>query len=1367
VPATPLISALVVLLAAAPAPGPSATALPPWEGNFMAAPAREVLAAAKAVPVAPGAEVVVLEEEQVRTFDADGKSRSRYRQIYLVLTEGAARDWDHLSAGWDPWYEEAPVIRARVISKDGRVSLLDPKSIEVSNPGARADAMYSDHRLMRAPLPAVAPGSVVETEVASEERAPMFDGGTVGRFYFGGQYPVQKARLVLQAPEGLALKIAPRRLPDLRPSSEVRAGLRVTTFEGGPYPARPNPPGGAPPEEVFYPHVAYSSGTSWNQVAARYAGILQRQLAGAELRALARETIGGAKGRDAQAARLLDRLSREVRYTGVEFGEASIVPHPPAEVLEHRYGDCKDKALLLVGLLRAAGIGAEVALLRSGFDGDIEEDLPGLGRFNHAIVYVPGPQPLWIDPTDRFSPLGSLPLEDQGRLALIARADSKGLVRTPRAPASANFTRETREVVLEEDGETRITERNQVVGATAQALRWSYANTERKKVEEQLERYVKGQYEAKGLGKLDHSDPMEVDKPFRIDLTVKGAAVGSVWDSGAQVILRRSSLFDHLPPALRDSDRDDKPETAPRTIDFVIVEPYQYEIRYKVVPPHGFAADALPPPEHRTFAGARLDSTYALGPDGSVQATMRFDSGPTRLKPAELTAFREAMKAFMAEDAPVARFTQIGEGHLAAGRIREALAEFRRLEAAHAGTVLHATQMAYAYLEAGLGEAARREARRAADLDPKSSRAQRALGWVLEHDLIGRRLKPGADPRGAERAYRKALELDQDDRLARASLAILLEYDEAGNHAWPRPHLREAAQHFERLRKEGVTSYDVNYLMALLHDERWKEVITTGKPLAHSTATRALVLAGIAMTAGPRAAIDGAIGLVPEASQRPETLRMAAAELMNARRYPQAAELFAEAAKAHQNGSQLQMLAEQLRRTRRYEELKTDLHDPRAAAKVVMSAIMRLVMGESAAARADLKAVALPEHEEEIERGDVRRGFRVAMRAVNEQLGGVSPALILDMLSSAELTTDGDPRWATRVHFSSPTDPRSSRMMVMVPRKGTFHLLCLGQDERALGQEALRLARAGDLAGARYLLDLAVEGQSLGFADDPLAAGPLVRIWQKGSPGDLADIELAAAAAIHDATSVAALDRCAKSAAADQVRLGCQQALIPALGKAGKDQEILAIAAELHRRYPHSPTALNVHAYESTMAGHPEAARAMIEEWLRARPQNLEVARLLGQTLIDAGDLPGAEATYRKLTTSSHPESADFNQLAWISLLRGRSDEPTIELARRAVSLSGRRSAAALHTLASLLAEAGHPEEAHRLLIELLEIVDRDEPRSSDWYVVGRIAEGYGLRDVAQQTYRRIKRPEKVGPIDVWKLVERRLAPLESAAQKP
>ena len=131
--------------------------------------------------------------------------------------------------------------------------------------------------------------------------------------------------------------------------------------------------------------------------------------------------------REKEAA-ILDYVDREVRYTGIEFGEAAIVPHDPADTLALKYGDCKDKATLLVAMLRAAGIPAYVALLNAGSRLDVPADLPGMGLFDHAIVYVPGTAPaFWIDATDQYARLGQLPINDQGRHALIARPESTAL----------------------------------------------------------------------------------------------------------------------------------------------------------------------------------------------------------------------------------------------------------------------------------------------------------------------------------------------------------------------------------------------------------------------------------------------------------------------------------------------------------------------------------------------------------------------------------------------------------------------------------------------------------------------------------------------------------------------------------------------------------------------------------------------------------------------------------------------------------------------------------------------------------------------------------------------------------------------------
>ena len=119
--------------------------------------------------------------------------------------------------------------------------------------------------------------------------------------------------------------------------------------------------------------------------------------------------------------KLLAAVQRMVRYTGIEFGNAAIVPRMPREILTRRFGDCKDQAALLVAMLRAAGLQADVALLFAGTGPDVVPELPGLGGFNHAIVRMGGDPPLWIDPTVHCLPVGRLPRPDQGRSVACLR----------------------------------------------------------------------------------------------------------------------------------------------------------------------------------------------------------------------------------------------------------------------------------------------------------------------------------------------------------------------------------------------------------------------------------------------------------------------------------------------------------------------------------------------------------------------------------------------------------------------------------------------------------------------------------------------------------------------------------------------------------------------------------------------------------------------------------------------------------------------------------------------------------------------------------------------------------------------------------
>ena len=142
-------------------------------------------------------------------------------------------------------------------------------------------------------------------------------------------------------------------------------------------------------------------------------------------------------------------------------------------------------------MLRAAGIPAYVALLNVESRSDVPVDLPGMGMFDHAIVYVPGKNPIWIDATDRYAQLGQVPMGDQSRLALITSDATTALARIPEAPSHDNGLVETREFKLTDNGPANVVEITQPEGILESGYRGYYADKPDKDTREGLRGYIK------------------------------------------------------------------------------------------------------------------------------------------------------------------------------------------------------------------------------------------------------------------------------------------------------------------------------------------------------------------------------------------------------------------------------------------------------------------------------------------------------------------------------------------------------------------------------------------------------------------------------------------------------------------------------------------------------------------------------------------------------------------------------------------------------------------------------------------------------------------------------------------------------------
>ena len=144
---------------------------------------------------------------------------------------------------------------------------------------------------------------------------------------------MQQTRLVIDAPSSLAIRFVNKTSPQIAPQKSEKDGRTTTIYESGRLEALDDLEWNLPPDESPIPFIAFSSGKAWQELARRYSEIVEKQIAGANVSAFTKEAIGNSVKRTEVVAKALAAVEKNIRYAGVEVGEASIVPRTPTQVL--------------------------------------------------------------------------------------------------------------------------------------------------------------------------------------------------------------------------------------------------------------------------------------------------------------------------------------------------------------------------------------------------------------------------------------------------------------------------------------------------------------------------------------------------------------------------------------------------------------------------------------------------------------------------------------------------------------------------------------------------------------------------------------------------------------------------------------------------------------------------------------------------------------------------------------------------------------------------------------------------------------------------------------------------------------------------
>lgn len=540
----------------------------------------------------PDQPYVVLLDDGVIRFEADGRGSRTYRQVIQVLNQDGAETWGDQTFSYSAGRERLTVNWLKVLQTDGTLISDKPAHQQESQSEAATESpLYSDERIRQVTLSGVAPGTIVDWSYTVQWVNPVFTGDYHTTWTVRTLRPIRRSRLIVDVPVAVAPRIQETNVHFPRQVVE-RNGRRVYTWATAEVPTLELESYAASPNTLYVGIEVYAP-LDWDRIARWYADLSRDRYAVTPtvVERFAAVVAGAATPED--SLRALHRwIAQDFRYVSVSLGLGGYQPRSPAAVVDSRFGDCKDKATLFVALARRMGLDAVPVLLSSS--GDADSTLPSITQFDHMIAAVarPGRGYVYFDLTSDLTPFGELPPVEQGGFALAVHSDGVGerLV-LPRDSSDVNRTEGVLEGALTEDGLFTGHYRESRSGSEQYGARRTYSQTFTADDLRKMTQRVGSMFFPGGTGdSLQLFDGRDLRAPVQVGWVTRNARAVS-HSGGTDILTLPLPVFEFS--RLADELEAAKPRRFP--IDVAeIVGPVERVSDFRVTIPEGWRA-RLPP----------------------------------------------------------------------------------------------------------------------------------------------------------------------------------------------------------------------------------------------------------------------------------------------------------------------------------------------------------------------------------------------------------------------------------------------------------------------------------------------------------------------------------------------------------------------------------------------------------------------------------------------------------------------------------------------------------------------------------------------------------------------------------------------------
>lgn len=467
------------------------------------------------------ANALILLSQQVQRVHPNGNASRTTHLVVKPLTETGVSRFATWPIRYDPGKDDIRILTARVTQPDGTtIDAPPPQHQSIGPSGGAGAAVYRDDRVAVLRIPSIQIGSVVEVEYQIEERGENIFADYFGDVSYMGNFEptvLEEYILITPAERNFYWKTMPPNYPKdivdtskstipMEPEEKIQNGERVLIWSASNLPRIPGEDAMPPAVEIL-PYIKVSTFRTWQDLTTWYWNLIKEQfIPDPMVRQQTEEVLAEYRTENGlgaeteltlqQKVNAINRfVNTKVRYLAISFGIHGWKPYRASDILQSRYGDCKDKATLALTMLEIAGVKADFTIVRTSDLGEIDYELPSLALFNHAIYYVPelGSEGTFIDGTAEYYSELDLPNGDAGvNMLVVERGGASRFQRSPLSAAEENGGIYQTSFELQRDGTARGHRRADYIGLYNPTVRAIYQNKAR--AAEIIEQQLVAQY---------------------------------------------------------------------------------------------------------------------------------------------------------------------------------------------------------------------------------------------------------------------------------------------------------------------------------------------------------------------------------------------------------------------------------------------------------------------------------------------------------------------------------------------------------------------------------------------------------------------------------------------------------------------------------------------------------------------------------------------------------------------------------------------------------------------------------------------------------------------------------------------------------